>query len=81
MRYNICHGFVILLFVFHIIISCTARVIKELIINPVPWTDNLPDTCFSEEKKNYISQRTSQLEKEDTSQKSRDLALSALPLW
>jgi len=40
-----CHGFVILLLVFHIITS---------------WT---------KEKKNYVSQRTSQSEKEETSQK------------
>ena len=42
--------------------------------SPVLWTDNDPDTCFSKEKKNYVSQRTSQSEKEDTSQKSQDLS-------
>jgi len=41
---------------------------------PVLWIDNLPDTCFSQEKKNYVSQRTSQSEKEDTSWKSWDLS-------
>jgi len=46
---------------------------------PVLWIDNLPDTCFSKEK-NYVSQRTSRSEKEDTSQKSWDLALSRLSL-
>ena len=74
-----CHGFVILLLVFCIITACTALVIKGLILQFL-WLDNIPATCFSKEKKNCISQRTSQSEKEDTAWKSRDQALSALSL-
>ena len=51
-----CHGFVILLLVFHIIIS---------------WT---------KEKKNCVSQRTSQSEKEDTSWKIHHLVVHSLSL-
>ena len=42
--------------------------------SPVPWIDNLPDTCFSKEKKNCVSQRTSRSEREDTALKSRDMS-------
>ena len=42
------HGFVILLLVFHIITSCTAWVIKGLILQFC----GLTDTCFSKKKKN-----------------------------
>ena len=52
----LCHGFVILLLVFHIITS---------------WT---------KEKKNYVSQRTSRSEKEDTSRKIRHLVAHGLLL-
>ena len=51
---NSCHGFVILLLVFHIITS---------------WT---------KEKKNYVSQRTSWSEKEDTSRKIGHLVAHGL---
>ena len=52
----LCHGFVILLLVFHIITS---------------WT---------KEKKNYVSQRTSWSEKEDTSWKTHHLVVHGLSL-
>ena len=50
---HFCHGFVILLLVFHIITS---------------WT----------KEKNYVSQRTSRSEKEDTSRKIRHLVVHGL---
>ena len=52
-QFSLCHGFVTLLLVFHIITS---------------WT----------KEKNYVSQRTSRSEKEDTSRKIRHLVARGL---
>jgi len=56
----LCHGFMFffLLSVFHVITSCSALGVKELMLQFHALLI-FPDTWFSEMKKNYISQKTS----------------------